>query len=101
MSEDLHTYKDVDQYLQQGGMVAAMIYDIHIVWSSQTNIPVLLCCFLLLCRSIPVLQLMQDTEGIGMAAGFCGAQHNSRDHATKERYKDEDGQCVYLNQEQS
>ena len=31
MSEDLHTYKDVDQYLQQGGMVAAMIYDIHIV----------------------------------------------------------------------
>lgn len=46
-------------------------------------------------------QFMQDTEGIGMAAGFGGAQHNSRDHATKERFQDEDGQCVYLNQAQS
>lgn len=46
-------------------------------------------------------QFMQDTEGIGMAAGFGGAQHNSGDHATKERFKDEDGQCVYLNQAQS
>lgn len=36
-----------------------------------------------------------------MEAGFGGAQHNSRDHATKGRFTDEDGQCVYLNKAQS